>query len=81
MVVSRAARQICGRVGPRGVEVVQPAAVSDENVSVFLQQNKVWVLAQLDRVSRLRSLRLPEQRQLGEILFRGEPTPVRNRDR
>ena len=44
---------------------------------MFLQQNEVWVLAQLDRVSRLRSLRLPEQHQLGEILFRGEPTPVR----
>ena len=44
---------------------------------MFLQQNELWVLAQLDRVSRLRSLRLPEQSQLGEMLFRGKPTPVR----
>ena len=64
-------------MGPSGVEVVQPATVSDEDVAVFLRQNEVWVLTQFDRVSRLRSLRLPEQSQLGEILFRGEPTPVR----
>ena len=77
VVVSRAAQQIRIRVGPGGVEVVQPASVSDEDVSAFLCRNESWVLAQLDRVASLRALRRPVRRQSGEILYRGESTPVR----
>ena len=77
VVLSRSARKTRIRVGPGGVEVVRPLAVSDKDVSAFLHQNETWVLAQLDRISRLRGLRLPERHQLGEILFRGVPTPVR----
>ena len=77
VVVSKAACHTRVRVGPRGVEVVQPADVGDEEVSSFLHRNETWVLAQLDRVSSLRGLRRPEQFQSGEFMFRGAPTPVR----
>ena len=77
VVVSKAARRTRVRVGPGGVAVTQPADASDDDVSAFLCRNENWVLAQLDRVSGLRALRRPALRQLGEILYRGNPTPVR----
>ena len=77
LVVSKAARHTRVRVGPGGVEVVQPAATSDEEVTAFLRQNQTWVLAQLDRVASFRALRRPARRQSGEILYRGELTRVR----
>ena len=77
VVSSRSARKTRVRVGPGGVEVVRPLAGNDKDASAFLHQNETWVLTQLDRVSRLRGLRLPERHQFGEILFRGVPTPVR----
>ena len=76
LVVSRAAQQTRIRVGPGGVEVVQPAGASDEDVWAFLRRNQNWVLAQLDRVASLRALRRPV-RQSGEILYRGELIRVR----
>ena len=76
-VASRTARHTRVRVGPKGIEVLQPAGISDEEVSTFLRQNENWVLAQVDRTANLRALRRPDLRQLGEILYRGEPTPVR----
>ena len=77
VVVSKAARQSRLRVGPGGVEVIQPVGVGEEEASTFLRRNESWVLAQLERVSSLRSLRRPERGQPGEILYRGESTPVR----
>lgn len=77
VVVSRVACHTRVRVGPRGVEVVKPVGVGDEEISSFLHRNETWVLAQLDRVSSLRGLRRPEQFQFGELMFRGAPTPVR----
>ena len=77
VVVSRAARQTRIRVGPGGVEVVQPVGASGRDVSAFLRRNESWVLAQLDRVASLPALRRPVRRQSGEILYRGERTPVR----
>ncbi len=50
---------------------------SGRDVSGFLRRNESWVLAQLDRVASLRALRKPVRRQSGEILYRGERTPVR----
>lgn len=77
VVRSRVARKLRVRVGPNGVEVVQPAARNGEEVSAFLDRNEAWILDQLRRVERLRTVRRPAQRRVGEILFRGEPTPVR----
>lgn len=77
VVRSRAARKLRLRVGPDGVEVVQPAARDGEDVSAFLERNEAWILDQLKRVTRLQSVRRPAQRRSGEILFRGEPTRLR----
>ena len=77
VVVSRAARQTRVRVGPGGVEVVQPVGANERDVSAFLRRNESWVLAQLDRVANIRGLRRPVRRQYGEILYRGDLTPVR----
>lgn len=77
VVVSKTARQMRVRIGPSGVEVVQPAGVSDEDVSAFLRRNESWVFAQLDRLASLRVLRRPVQKPSGAILYRGKWTPVR----
>jgi predicted metal-dependent hydrolase len=74
---SKAARKLRVRVGPDGVEVVQPEARDGEDVSAFLRASEAWILDQLDRVQRLRGIRRPVQRGVGEILFRGESTQVR----
>jgi len=77
VVRSRAARRLRVRVGPNGVEVLQPATRNGDDVSAFLDRNETWIRDQLQRVERLRSVRRPEQRRTGEILFRGEPTRLR----
>ena len=77
LVVSGVARQARIRVGPGGVEVVQPAEANDADASAFLHRNAGWVLAQLERVTNFRALRRPERRASGEILYRGELTPLR----
>jgi len=77
VVRSRTARKLRIRVGPNGVEVLQPVARNTEDVSTFLSSNEAWILDQLRRVERLRGVRRPEQCQMGEILFRGVPTKVR----
>ena len=77
VVVSKAACRTRIRVGPRGVEVIKPMAVGDDEVSSLLHRNETWVLAQLDRVSNLRGLWRQGQNQYGELMFRGKPTLVR----
>src|SRR3990172_533962 len=77
VVRSRGARKLRLRVGPSGVEVVQPSNRTSEDVSAFLDRNEAWILDQLQRVERLRGVRRPAERRLGEILYRGEPTKVR----
>ena len=77
VVRSRAARKLRLRVGPSGVEVVQPPARNSVDVSAFLNRNESWILDQLLRIEQLRSVRRPAQRRPGEILFHGEPTQVR----
>ena len=74
---SRYARKLRLRVGPDGVEVVQPSDRKREDVSAFLCRNEGWIIDQLQRVERLRKLRRIEKRRLGDIPFRGENTRVR----
>src|SRR5438874_653736 len=64
------------RVGLRGVEVLQPAARPNEDVEAFLRDNGAWLLDQLERVARLRSLRRATEHPAGEILLAGTPTPI-----
>lgn len=77
LVHSKAARKLRVRVGPSGVEVVQPAASQGQDVSTFLESNEAWILDQLKRVERLSRVRRTEQQRVGEILFRGERTRLR----
>jgi predicted metal-dependent hydrolase len=77
VVRSRAARMLRLRVGPSGVEVVQPADCNGDDVSAFVRRSETWILDQLGRVERLRGVLWPERRRAGEMLFRGQPTRVR----
>lgn len=77
VVHSKAARKLRVRVGPDGIEVMQPVGRNSEDVSAFLDRNEAWILDQLRRVERLSTVRRPETRQIDEMLFRGEPTRVR----
>ncbi len=77
LVRSKSARKLRVRVGPGGVEVVQPSARSGEELLAFLATNQRWILEQLDRAERLRNLRRGVRSPIGEILYRGEPTRVR----
>jgi len=77
LVQSKSAMKLRVRVGIGGVEVIQPAYRSDEDVNEFLRTNAAWIVGQLDRVSRFRDVRRPRQSQAGHILFRGERTDVR----
>ena len=64
-------------MGPNGVEVVQPAGRKSEDVAVFLDRSKKWIIDQLQRVERMRSIRRSERRSAGEIPFLGKLTKVR----
>jgi len=77
VVRSNVARKLRVRIGPAGVEVVHPTGRKAQDVSRFLVTNERWVLEQLDRAERLRNLRRVKASTHGQILFRGEPTPVR----
>src|SRR6266852_2061576 len=70
-------RKLRVRIGLNGIEVTQPAGRTCSDVESFLTARTPWVLAQLRRVERLRTVRLPERVLAGHILFRGVPTPIR----
>jgi predicted metal-dependent hydrolase len=74
---STTARKLRVRVGPNGVEVVQPQGRKIEDVAVFLDQSKTWIIDQLQRIERMRGIWLPERRSIGEIPFLGKLTKVR----
>jgi predicted metal-dependent hydrolase len=76
LVRSKSAKKLRVRVGPGGVEVIQPQGREDD-VAEFLTSNGPWILDQLKRVERLRSIRRPQREGNESILFRGELTPVR----
>jgi predicted metal-dependent hydrolase len=77
LVSSRSARKLRVRVGINGVEVVQPINRSKDDVQAFLINNGGWIVDQLQRVERLQKVRVTDGHRRGEILFRGEPTPIR----
>ena len=76
LVHSKAARKIRVRVGVAGVEVVQPEVRETNEIEAFLLANGAWIIGQLERIERFRSIRKPLRNGVGEILYRGTPTPV-----
>jgi len=77
---SSAARKLRVRVGLAGIEVVQPEAREAEEVEAFLRSHGVWILGQLERVERFRSVQKPQCGSVGEMLYRGVPTRVQVED-
>jgi predicted metal-dependent hydrolase len=73
---SRTARRQRIRVGPDGVEVVQPLSRDPGDAASFLQSNETWVVEQLDRMAQLQSARAVRWTNGREILLHGQPTPV-----
>lgn len=76
LVVSPTARRLRIRVGPNGVDVVQPRGRSPADVVGFLRANEGWIVSQLERAEPLTRIRRPDGGKAGEILYRGEPTRV-----
>jgi predicted metal-dependent hydrolase len=76
LVASRSARRLRIRVSINGIDVVRPVSRTEQDVSAFLDQKKGWILDQIQRVDRLRKVRLADRRH-GEILFRGEHIHIR----
>jgi hypothetical protein len=74
---SPTARKLRVRVGPSGIEVIQPAARPRKAVTEFLRSNQGWLLGQVDRVSRLGDICRTSKKRANEILLRGIVTPVR----
>jgi predicted metal-dependent hydrolase len=64
------------RVGVGGVEVLDSGENDLNAVEEFVQTHGDWVLDQLDRIDRLRSMRRVHEASAGQILFRGVPTAV-----
>jgi len=78
VTVSPTASKARIRVGPAGVEVIVPRSAGPGRALEFLAEQADWVLAQLDRLERLGSIRSPvREADPGTILFRGERVPVR----
>jgi predicted metal-dependent hydrolase len=77
LVPSKAARKLRIRVRPDEVEVVLPEGREPHEAVAFLEANHAWVIGQLSRARRLQSARRPDTRLPGQVLFRGEPVPVR----
>jgi predicted metal-dependent hydrolase len=80
LVRSPTAQKLRVRVGLAGVEVVQPKQREAAEVKAFLFSHQEWILHQLERVDRFRSVRTPQRRGSGEILYRGVPTRVQVED-
>lgn len=77
LVQSKTAQKLRVRVGLNHVEVVQPPNRDAQELEAFLEDNQDWIINQLDRAERLSPIRNPLKKTIGEILFRGTPTPVK----
>lgn len=77
VVPSKDAKKLRIKVALDGIYVVLPASRRQEEARAFLLENAAWVIGQMERMRRYQSIRKPEVAGAGEILFRGEPMPVR----
>lgn len=72
LIRSEAAKKLRVRVGLGGIEVVHPARRDDKDLEEFLSTHHDWLCRQLERVERMRQVRLPAKAKGPEILFHGE---------
>jgi predicted metal-dependent hydrolase len=75
-VRSRTARRLTLRVGPAGVDVIQPARRRHVDVIPLFVEHAAWVIRQLDRIARLHALHPPVVRAPDQILFGGIPRRI-----
>jgi predicted metal-dependent hydrolase len=73
---SKSAQKLRVRIGPEGIAVTLPAGRDPAEAETFLHDNAAWVAGQLARVETLRRVRRPQTVCQGDLLYRGEPTPV-----
>jgi predicted metal-dependent hydrolase len=76
LVRSKAAKKLRVKVALDGIQVVLPASRQVEDARAFLLDNEAWIVEQVVRMDRYRTVRKPEVAAVGEILFRGEPIIV-----
>lgn len=76
LICSKTAHRLRIRVGVGGVEVIQPTARSTEDLDNFLKLNQDWIIRQIDRATRIGSVRKIAAKKKDEILLRGVLTPV-----
>jgi predicted metal-dependent hydrolase len=73
---TKSARKLRIRIGVAGIDVIRPDGGEALDAEAFLRANGSWVLAQLDRVTRLQTARRVRRVEAGAILLRGESTAV-----
>jgi predicted metal-dependent hydrolase len=76
-IESDSVRKLRVRVGLDGVEVVAPPRKTPAEIEEFLRVNQTWLASQLERIDRFRAIRKPRTVGASEILYRGQPTPLR----
>lgn len=77
LVRSKAAKKLRIKVVLNEVSVVVPEFRDTQEGLSFLMKNKGWVIDQLERARKLRAVRQSEKRMQGQILFRGNPLPIK----
>ena len=74
---SKTGRKLRVRVGPNGVDVIQPIDRTKEEVNTFLFTQEQWILSQIKRIASVKSIRRPVPANVSQIMYRGKPTDVR----
>lgn len=77
VILSRQARKLRIRIGPKGVEVISPRARNVDEIEGFVTRHQNWISTQLQRLESFRGIRRSQHHDIGQILLRGTPTSIR----
>ncbi len=77
MTRSTVAKKVRIKISRGGLEIVVPEGRQADEGLKFLQENQRWAAAQLERSKRLQAIHRLVKRPAGEILYRGESTPIK----
>lgn len=64
------------KVRPDSLEVIVPEGRDTAEGAEFVFENRAWVIEQLERARQLLSVRRPDKRMRGQVLYRGEVVQV-----
>jgi predicted metal-dependent hydrolase len=76
VMASQKAEKMRIRIGLDGMDVIRPIGRDGSEVAGFLEANHGWIIHQLDRIERMRRVRVPLRQDRLSILYRGERTTV-----